>query len=345
MIIDQLTYDSPAPLAPAAPDAPVRQVRGHGVYATFGDVTLLCSPGPGQHARVGALVSALATAAGSMTPGSTAPGSTVAGSQPSGGRRLSQLLAGLLGSAAPDEFPALCAFGPVEGGIAAVVYGPAELVLTVGGRELCLDGRTAVSLVDRIVRDPVDSIRAAIGDPGTGLHVTWSTGPAGAPPLRPTQPRANRVVGVYCMKRHFNDPAVAYCAICGISMVQAHGKPVWGSRPQLGVVVLDDGTVSALVRDHVLGSTPETDPMVAAGLASAVTFLDPLVSPVHARLVLDGWDVHVVDEVDDTFVRRSADRTWTPLPKGTSTTLQPGTAVRCGRRQLHYHSYRSSLNR
>ncbi|WP_117215154.1 hypothetical protein [Allorhizocola rhizosphaerae] len=150
------------------------------------------------------------------------------------------------------------------------------------------------------------------------------------------------VMGVHCDKGHFNDPEIAYCAVCGLSTVHT-GRPMRGVRPQLGVLVLDDGTVSPLLRDHVIGSRPENDPAVAAGRANAVSFPDPQVAVVHLRVVLDGWDVTAVAEATGAFVRHPQVNGWTPLAKGTAVRLPPGAALACGRRRLHYHSYRSLL--
>lgn len=126
---------------------------------------------------------------------------------------------------------------------------------------------------------------------------------------------AEQVLGRYCDGNHFNDPAVAYCATCGVAMVQTEGAAVWAARPPLGVVVADDGTVSPLATDHVMGET---------------------------RLVADGWDVLVIADGEDTSVLWPGDTEWTELPKGSSSIVESGTAIACGRSQLHYHSYRSS---
>ena len=152
-----------------------------------------------------------------------------------------------------------------------------------------------------------------------------------------------KVLGVYCKRSHFNDPRVRYCTVCGIAMSQAHRQPALGDRPQLGVVVLDDGTMLSLACDQVLGCTPEADPAVVTGQASPVRLLDPLVSSVHARVVLDGWEVKLVDAGSEagTFVRTPGQAAWTRLPPGAGVTLRPGTVAAVGRRQFCYHSGRN----
>jgi len=162
----------------------------------------------------------------------------------------------------------------------------------------------------------------------------------------PTRADPVQVIGVRCKNGHFNDPKMAHCAVCGILMASSDRQLVIGERPQLGVLVVDDGTVSPLVLDHVVGRTPEADTAVAAGLASPVRLIDPLVSAVHARVVLDGWEVRVVDagSVIGTFVCGPGETAWTPLSSGDSALLRPGTVVAFGRRQLCYHSYRNAVN-
>lgn len=158
----------------------------------------------------------------------------------------------------------------------------------------------------------------------------------------PAPEPGTRVMGVQCKNAHFNDPSVAYCAVCGISMTQVTRVPVPGIRPPLGVLVLDDGTMLPLERDHVVGRVPKVDGAVGAGEATAVPLDDPLVSKVHARVVLDGWTVTVVDagSTNGTFVWADGQQSWRRLRDGEAVELRPGTTVAFGRRQLSYHSYR-----
>jgi hypothetical protein len=153
----------------------------------------------------------------------------------------------------------------------------------------------------------------------------------------------DEVLGVYCRRGHFNDPKMAYCTVCGISMAQANRHPVLGRRPALGVLVLDDGQMYPLVRDLVFGRVPDADPAVIAGTANAVRLDDPSISRVHARVTLDGWDVSVMDvgSTNGTFLCPAGETTWTRLPRGASVALRPGTVTALGRRQLRYHSYRA----
>jgi MFS transporter, DHA2 family, multidrug resistance protein len=387
------------PTWPGAASAPAKEVvvtsetgpnESHpvpqGILARHGDLVLLCETAPGQGQRVGMLVDVLVD---------------VAQGQPCG-QLLSRRLASLLSTAGSNGFPALCAFGPTAGGIAAVVHGHAELTITAGGRQLRLDGREAVTLVDRVVTEPIESMRAMIGEL-TDLHINGFgqpspggvidqtpvnqtpvnetatgemtldktaidetavdttdqaqlapalTGPQTRPnivlPEAPAEPHPqdaaeNQVMGVHCKHNHFNDTAMAYCTVCGISMAQSEKVPVMGIRPALGVLVLDDGTTYSLERAYVFGRAPETDEMVATGKASPVRLADPMMSRVHARVMLDGWEVCVIDaeSTNGTFVCPPGQLSWTRLSRGAGTTLPPGSMAAFGRRRLRYHSYRN----
>jgi hypothetical protein len=371
-----------------APDG-LHPLRGNAVLARYGDLTLVCEAVPGRQHRIGALLDAVAGIAAGEADA----------------RQLSRQVAGLIGAAAPDgdDFPALCAFGPADDGIAAVVHGGAELIVTVNGEQVHLDGRDAVTVLDRVITDRVDAVRAVVGgtdlgavndsappvtaptpagpaqaEPAPAGTVTAAPVQAAAPapaapalaepalvqsapaPARPT-PAAPvpgveaestpdsapavavaNVSGVRCARDHFNDPAVSYCSVCGISMAQAPRSPEPGPRPQLGVLVLDDGTTVPLVRDVLLGRMPETDEAVAAGTADAVTLADPLVSRRHARIVLRDWQVVVVDleSANGTFVMPRGTGAWKRLEPGVETVLEAGSVVAAGMRQFRYFSHR-----
>ena len=108
------------------------------------------------------------------------------------------------------------------------------------------------------------------------------------------------VEGVYCPQpkiRHFNDPAVAYCRVCGLGMLQQTRNIQKGPRPPLGVLLLDDGMTFRLDADYVLGRDPGMDADVAAGRARPLRMVDPAgtISRLHLRVALFGWRVQVVD--------------------------------------------------
>jgi hypothetical protein len=152
------------------------------------------------------------------------------------------------------------------------------------------------------------------------------------------------VQGVYCSRGHFDDPESLFCAVCGISMNQQTLVPRPGTRPPLGVLLLDDGSVFQLDRDYIVGREPSLDGSVASGKSRPLRIADDsgIVSRVHAKVQLDGWRVTITD-------LGSANGTRVKLPKQASdTVLQPhiplvlatGSQVDLGGRGFRYESHR-----
>jgi hypothetical protein len=162
------------------------------------------------------------------------------------------------------------------------------------------------------------------------------------PPPEPDEPEAPRCQGVVCARGHFNDPTSPFCANCGISMVQQTHNLVEGPRPPLGVLVLDDGSTYVVDRDIVIGREPGVDPAVADGSARPITLPDPerSISRVHARVRLDGWDVHVEDagSANGTFAAGRTATQWTPV--SAPMPLTPGMHVLVGSRVLSFDTHR-----
>jgi hypothetical protein len=148
------------------------------------------------------------------------------------------------------------------------------------------------------------------------------------------------VLGVYCKNDHFNDPRVAQCAECGVSMAQFPHVSRTGPRPPLGVLVLDDGAVFRLEAGYVVGREPEKDKEVVEGRARPLRIADRegAVSRVHARVDLDGWDVRVIDlgSANGTHVCPPGGDAWTRIPPNTPVPITPGTRVLFGRRGFRY---------
>ncbi|WP_084958335.1 FHA domain-containing protein [Thermoactinospora rubra] len=142
------------------------------------------------------------------------------------------------------------------------------------------------------------------------------------------------VYGVDCKNDHFNDPRLPYCAICGVALVQRTLVPYKAPRPQLGTLVLDDGTALPLDGDYLLGRDPERAPEVSGGAArpAKVTSPDGSVSRRHLRVALDGWDVNLVDlgSVNGTQIQPPNDPNFYDIPPNEPVTITPGTTVRIG---------------
>lgn len=152
-----------------------------------------------------------------------------------------------------------------------------------------------------------------------------------------------QVRGVYCKNRHFNDPRVLFCSVCGINMVQQTPVLVNGPRPPLGVIVLDDGAVFQLDTPYLLGRDPNADERIAAGDFRPLPIIDQSnqVSRVHARLEMRGWDVVLIDNnsTNGTFVHVPKTPDWVRMPPGAEQVLVQGTRVRIGHRTLAFNTH------
>lgn len=162
----------------------------------------------------------------------------------------------------------------------------------------------------------------------------------------PADQAGTEVRGVFCKNRHFNDPRVLFCAVCGINMVHQTPVLVNGERPPLGVIVLDDGAVFQLDTDYLLGRDPDADDRVRQGECRGIPIIDAsnMVSRVHARLELRNWDVVLVDNTstNGTFVNSPKAVEWRRLPSGGEEVLTPGTRVRIGHRTLAFNTHGGS---
>jgi hypothetical protein len=147
----------------------------------------------------------------------------------------------------------------------------------------------------------------------------------------PAAPATVEVWGIRCKKGHFNDPEARYCGICGIHMVQDKAVRVKGPRPVLGFLVLDDGTSYKLDCDYVLGSDPHGHEAVMGGQARplVVRAEGDVISPVHARVQLEDWDVLVSDcgSVYGTYVWSPGGSAWDRLATGQRVKLGAGSQV------------------
>jgi FHA domain len=153
------------------------------------------------------------------------------------------------------------------------------------------------------------------------------------------------VEGVYCKNGHFNDPEARYCAVCGISMGQLTKVRQQGPRPPLGVLILSDGSVCQLDADYVIGREPTLDSSVADGRARPLRLIGAagVVSRIHARVDLDGWQVFLTDlnSANGTQVLMPGERNPTNLQPGVRTPLMAGAQIRLGGEYVvQYDSHR-----
>ncbi len=169
--------------------------------------------------------------------------------------------------------------------------------------------------------------------------------PLGDQALSPAEGLAPNVMGIYCKNGHFDDPEARYCAVCGIGMAQLTKIPQEGRRPPLGVLILDDGSVCQLDTDYVVGREPTLDKAVAEGRARPLRLggAPDLVSRIHARVELDGWEVFVSDlnSANGTLLVLPGETTGTKLAPGVRTPLVAGSQIRLGDAYaLRYDSHR-----
>jgi len=150
------------------------------------------------------------------------------------------------------------------------------------------------------------------------------------------------VWGIHCRQGHFNRPDARYCAACGAAMHELTHEPRQGPRSQLGYLIGDDGVSSVLDHDLVLGRAPQADQKVRDGQARPLALDDGtgLLGEAHADVVLDGWDVTVVDRglPQGTQVCEPDSATWIKLAPGQAFPLVSGSRVRVGTRELTFHA-------
>jgi hypothetical protein len=153
------------------------------------------------------------------------------------------------------------------------------------------------------------------------------------------------VEGAYCKNEHFNDPDARYCAVCGAGMGQLTKTRKVGKRPPLGVLILGDGSVCQVDADYVIGREPTLDEAVADGRARPLPLMGAsgVVSRIHARVELDGWDVFIsdLDSANGTQILQPGKRNPTSLKPRVRTRLVPGMEIRLGEEYaLRYDSHR-----
>ena len=147
------------------------------------------------------------------------------------------------------------------------------------------------------------------------------------------------VQGIVCSRDHFNNPAAAFCMVCGISMVHVTHNLVPGPRPTLGFVVFDDGSTFGLDRNYVVGREPGdvTDPHTAP---LTVQDNNETLSRRHAEIRLIEWLVHLVDlnSTNGTFIWDAQYERWNQITPNQAVPLSPGDTVALGRRTFVFES-------
>jgi len=147
------------------------------------------------------------------------------------------------------------------------------------------------------------------------------------------------VQGILCSRQHFNNPAAAYCMVCGLSMLHLTQNLVTRPRPTLGFIVFDDGSTFGLDRSYVIGREPRPPEGSSAELLILRDNNETL-SRTHAELRLDGWTVQLVDldSTNGTYIWDHTFERWSQLAAGNPVALGSGDTVALGRRTFVFES-------
>lgn len=163
--------------------------------------------------------------------------------------------------------------------------------------------------------------------------VTYPPLPSGGTPGRPV-PGSPVVAGVLCRKGHLNRPGMSLCVRCATSITDQDAYNVSGTRPALGCLVADDGSVYRLDSGYLVGADPMRDPTVRGGLARPLRLEGVQVAGSHAEIRLHDWDVVVTDRDSPggTFLYSPDSTSWERLRPYQPRVLQPGTHLAFGQR-------------
>lgn len=161
--------------------------------------------------------------------------------------------------------------------------------------------------------------------------------PVGVGPDRPVAGAAV-VAGALCERGHLNRPGMPACVRCGSSLPQDVPYTVTGTRPGLGCLVVDDGSVWRLDCPYLVGSEPSGDPTVSGGMARPLPLTGDGVAPSHADITLKDWDVQVIDRssANGTWVHEPGAAAWSRLAPYEARTLRPGTHIAFGQRVVTF---------
>ena len=160
--------------------------------------------------------------------------------------------------------------------------------------------------------------------------------PAGDPP-RPV-PGAPVVAGVPCPQGHLNRPGMPTCARCGRPIGNGGAYQVSGTRPALGCLITDQGSVYRLDSGYLIGSDPSKDPTVRGRLARPLVIPGDGVAASHAEIRLHDWDVVVTDRASEggTHIFEPGANSWERLRAYDPKVLEPGTHLAFGQRVVTF---------
>jgi hypothetical protein len=203
---------------------------------------------------------------------------------------------------------------------------------------------------DSAIEPPRPSARpgASLGPPGVlDLHdpivrarvVPYPPLPPGGDPPRPA-PGTPVVAGVPCRRGHLNRPGMLTCARCGQPIEAEGGYQISGTRPALGCLISDGGSVFGLDSGYLVGSDPGRDPTVRGRLARPLVIEGEDVAASHAEIRLHEWDVMVTDRGSSggTHIYPPGATSWDRLAPYQPRVIPPGTHVAFGQRVMTFVS-------
>jgi hypothetical protein len=286
--------------------------------------------GPGMRGTAGA---ATTTAAGAAGPGES--GDAEDGPEPTGVLDIPEPTT-MLSTSPPTSVIEAVDAGAALGAIGGEAFAPAGPGAVAG---TAVAGTAGAAVAGAAVDAPPDMPRPPgsidLTRPDDLLGTVGRPGPlpVGVGPDRPVS-GVPVVAGVLCDRGHLNKAGLATCARCGSSLPQDVTYTVSGSRPGLGCLVVDDGTVWRLDAAYLVGSEPSGDPTVSGGMARPLKLTGDDVSASHADIRLKDWDVQVIDRASPagTWVYEPASTAWSRLAPYEARTLKPGTHVAFGQR-------------
>lgn len=157
----------------------------------------------------------------------------------------------------------------------------------------------------------------------------------------PTVAGMVEVEGILCSRKHFNNPANAYCMVCGLPLEHLADERVRGPRPTLGFIVFDNGATYGLDRSYLIGREPKRQPEQTAE-PLVIRSDNETLSRTHAELRLVGWQVQLIDlgSTNGTYIWNAPADRWDKLKPNTAVDLSSGATVAVGRRTFVFEGVR-----
>jgi hypothetical protein len=260
------------------------------------------------------------------------------------GRLLARRVAGLLALSDDDRVPAVCVVADSEIGTAVILHGSLE-VEVIGSRSLQrVSGQGLLSWVDSVIKDEYDQLTILPSQLVGAQAQRWTDLRRGV----------SRGGGLILTRSAGPVDEVARSAEVTLSSPSVETPPSGATRAVLnellarssatetpygpGALRSEDGRSFPLDASYLIGRSPELHPSVQAGALKAIVLDDRegLISRVHARVLVEGRRVRVVDEGSDngTFLADPESDGWSPLPAGVPVEVYAGTRILVGESEL-----------